>query len=359
MSAVGLTRSLVAVCTALLLLGACAPATPTGGAPSNKPAAPAPAAGQPAAPAPAAPQKLTFVTDFGFLGRHSMFYTALEKGFWKDAGFDVSIVRGGGTLDALKQIAAGRADFGFADTGGLIAARATEDIPVKELAIIYQRAPQAIYCLEESGLRTPKDLEGKVLSDSAASSLPKIFPAYARLAGIDNSKVTWKYADSATLPALLNTKQVDCISQFVVGEPLLEAALGGKKLTRFAFADAGMDMYANGIATASETIRKDPEMVRRFVAATLKGVQYAFDHPEEAGQIMNRAHPEVAADVAAGETRIVRELAVTDDTRRLGLGAIDAARMEKTRDLLSDALELPQRTPVDELYAPGFTPPPS
>src|SRR5262249_17432925 len=148
-----------------------------------------------------------------------------------------------------------------------------------------------------------------------------------------------------------------CVAQFVVGEPLLEAALGGKKTVRFLFADAGMDIYANGIVAASDTIRKDPEMVRRFVAATLKGIQYAFDHPEEAGQIMNRARPEMAADVAAGETRLVREVAVTDDTRRLGLGAIDAARMEKTRDLLSDALELPQRAPIDELYAPGFTPP--
>jgi NitT/TauT family transport system substrate-binding protein len=349
----------VATCAALLVLWACAPATPTGGAPSNQAPASAPAAGQPAAPAQPTMQKITFVTDFGFLGRHSMFYTTLEKGFWKDAGFDVSIVRGGGSLDSLKQVAAGKADFGYADTGALIVARATEDIPVKELAIIYQRAPQGIYCLEESGIRTPKDLEGKVLSDSAASSLPKLFPAYARLAGIDNSKVTWKYADSATLPALLNTKQVDCVAQFVVGEPLLEAALGGKKMVRFLFADAGMDMYANGIIAASDTIRKDPEMVRRFVAATLKGIQYAFDHPEEAGQIMNRAHPEMAADVAAGETRLVREVAVTDDTRRLGLGAIDAARMEKTRDLLSEALELPQRSPIEELYAPGFTPPAS
>jgi len=340
----------VAVCATLLLLGACAPARPSGGAPSGQ-AAPA------AAQAAQAPRKITFVTDFGFLGRHSMFYTALDKGYWKDAGFDVSIVRGTGSLDVLKQIAAGKADFGFADAGALIAARASEDIPVKELAIIYQRAPQGIYCLEESGLRVPKDLEGKVISDTAASSLPKIFPAYARLAGFDSSKVTWKYADSAALPALLNSKQVDCVSQFIVGEPLLAAAVGGKKLTRFLFADAGMDMYANGIVTASDTISKDPEMVRRFVAATLKGAQYAFDHPDEAGQIMHQNHPEVTADVAAGETRIVGELAITDDTRQHGLGHIDPARMEKTRDLLTEALEIAQPSPVDELYAPGFTPP--
>ncbi|MCL4458654.1 MAG: ABC transporter substrate-binding protein [Chloroflexi bacterium] len=347
-----------------VLASACAPAaapTPT----PTKPPAPPTAAPTPVAVAtptpmpptptkPAALQKITFTTDFGFFGRHAPYYTVLDKGFWKEAGFDVTIVRGAGSLDAIKMVAAGKADFGFADSGALIITRANENVPVKELAIIYQKAPQAIYCLEESGIKKPKDLEGKVLSDSAASAVPKLFPAYAKLAGIDASKVTWKFVDPATLPALLAAKQVDGISQFMPGEPMLEKAVAPKKLVRLAYADAGMEMYSNGIIATDETIQKQPDMVRRFVLATLKGVQYALDHPDEAGAIMKKYHPEGDAAIYAAEVRIVRQLAITDDTNKYGLGYIDPKRMEKTRDLLSEPLGAKRIVAVEELYAPGF-----
>ena len=99
---------------------------------------------------------VTLITDFGYNGRHAYFFVALDKGYYKDAGLDVKIVRGQGSVDAIRQVGAGNAIFGFADAGSLVLARANDQIPVKLVAIVYGKPPQAIFCREDAGLSGPR-----------------------------------------------------------------------------------------------------------------------------------------------------------------------------------------------------------
>src|SRR3972149_1806565 len=78
---------------------------------------------------------VSLITDFGFNGRHAYFFVALDKGYYKDAGLDVKIIGGKGSVDAIRQVGAGNATFGFADTGSLVLARAKDNIPVKTLGV--------------------------------------------------------------------------------------------------------------------------------------------------------------------------------------------------------------------------------
>jgi len=329
---------------ALVLLALLVPALAFAQARPAKPAVPA-----------GAPEKITFATDFGFFGRHAPYYTALDKGFFKEMNLDVKIVRGAGSLDAIRQVAAGNATAAFADFAALISMRANENVPVKELSVVYTKPPQALYCLPESGIRTAKDLEGRKLSDTAASAVPKIFPGYARAMGIDPKKATWVFADPASLPALLVSKQVDCVAQFIVGEALLKKAAGGRDLVRLAYADApGFDYYGNGIVASDETIKAKPELLKRILWAVTQGLAYAFEHPDEGAQILNRNHPQIPVDVAKAEIIAVRELALTPETKAKGIGWVDPARVQKTIDIITTALELKRKVSVDEVYAPGF-----
>ena len=313
--------------------------------------------GKPAVPA-GAPEKVTFVTDFGFNGRHAPYYTALDKGFFKEMNLEVKIVRGGGSLDAIRQVAAGNAQAAFADLAALITMRANENVPVKEISIIYTRPPQALYCLPESGIKTARDLEGKKLADAASSAVPRIFPAYAKAMGVDVSKVKWIFADSSALPALLASRQVDCVAQFVVGEALLTKAAGGKELVRLAYADApGLDYYGNGIVATDEMIKTRPDLLKRILWGVNQGLAYAFDHPDEAAEILNKNHPQVPLDVAKAETLAVKALALVPETQKNGIGWVDPARVQKTIDIMTQALELKRKVTVDEVYAPGFLAP--
>lgn len=294
--------------------------------------------------------EVNFITDFGFNGRHAYFYVALDKGYYKAEGLDVKILRGQGSADAIKKVAAGAADIGFADAGSLVLARANDAIPAKLVAIVYASPPQAIFALAESGIRTPKDLEGRTIADSAFSAMPVIFNAYAQAAGIDRTKVKWISAESSSLPALLTTGRVDAIGQFTVGEPLLAAA-SAKKLVRLAYKDPGLDYYGNGIIASDHTIRDKPDMVRSFVRATLRGMQDAFAAPEEAGAILHRYQKQISSEVAQGETERVRELAVVPGRP---LGAIDPAKIASTIDVMAQSYPLKSEVKPQDLYAPGF-----
>src|ERR1700758_1766770 len=91
---------------------------------------------------PAAAAGVNFITDFGFNGRHAYFYVAREKGYYKAEGFNVNFVRGQGSADAIKKVAAGIATFGFADAGSLVLARGNDGVPVKLVSIVYAKPPQ-------------------------------------------------------------------------------------------------------------------------------------------------------------------------------------------------------------------------
>jgi NitT/TauT family transport system substrate-binding protein len=296
---------------------------------------------------------VTLITDFGYNGRHAYFFVALEKGYYREANLDLKIVRGQGSVDAIRQTGAGNAQFGFADAGSLVLARANDQIPVKMVAVVYAKPPQAIFCREDAGLKQSKDLEGQAVANPAGGSIPDMFPAFAKAAGIDVGKVRWVVASSESLPGLLQSARVPCVGQFTVGEPMLRAQLAPAKLIRFAYSDAGLSYYGNGIVATDTTIATKPDLVRAFVAATLRGMKDAFGNPTEAGVIMNKHRPEVDAAVAKGETEAVAELA---QVAGQPLGAVDSARMDATIDVVNGAFKLKSPVTGKDVYAPGFVP---
>src|ERR1700730_11560884 len=295
-----------------------------------------------------AADKVTFVTDFGYNGRHAYYFVALDKGYYAKHNLDVSIVRGQGSADAVKQVAAGTAQIGFADTAAVILGRGNDQIPTKLVAIVYARPPHAIYVLKDSGIANPKDFEGKKIADTAFSA--KLFDAYAKAAKIDAGKVTWLVASADTLPGMLTTGRADGIGQVLVGEALLAKAAAPKAVLALSYADVGLDLYGNGIIASDDLIKSNPDLVLRFVAATMEGLTDAIANPEAAGAIMNKHHREVDADIATGETRIVGTLTGKP------LGVLDAARVKKSLDIVGGAYSLKHPVVPDDIYPPGFAP---
>jgi NitT/TauT family transport system substrate-binding protein len=292
---------------------------------------------------------VSLITDFGYNGRHAYFFVALERGYYKEVDLDVKILRGQGSVDAIRQVGANNATFGFADAGSLVLARGNDQIPVKLAAIVYAKPPQGVFCREDSGLKTPKDLEGASIANPAAGATVDMFPLYAKAAGIDASKVRWVVASSESLPSLLAGNRVPCVGQFIVGEPLLRIQAAPAKLVRFAFLDAGLTFYGNGIVATDSTLATKPDLVKRFVAATIRGMQDAFAKPDEAAAIMHKYHPEVSTEVAKGETEAVAELA---QVKGQPLGVIDPARIDETIEVVKSVFKLKAPVSAGDVYVP-------
>jgi NitT/TauT family transport system substrate-binding protein len=294
-----------------------------------------------------------YATSFGNFGRDAYVYVAIEKGFFRAAGFEVKVTPGPGSVDNIKLVAAGRLDYAPVDIGALVTTRANEGLPVKVVSVVHQNTMSAIFTLEEEGITTPKQLEGRSLADSPSSTVRVLFPLYAKKAGIDASKVTWRDAAPPALPALLATKQVAGIGQFSVGIPLVSRAAGGRKIRSFKYSKALPGLLGIGVVASDEKIRSNPAEVRAFVRALNKGLLWSIQNPGQAGAILNKYVPLADPTVAAQELRIMKFFVENAFTRRqgVGLGAIDTSKIASTVSVVRNGFRITNPLRVTDVYS--------
>ncbi|ROO51836.1 NitT/TauT family transport system substrate-binding protein [Micromonospora sp. Llam0] len=286
-------------------------------------------------------KKVTYLTSFGNFGRDSYAWVAKDKGFFEEAGFDVEVKAGAGTGDNIKTVVAGQAHFTPIDmTGGLLQYGNGEAKDFVVVAGIQQRTMAAIIALDGSGITTPKDLEGKTLADAPGSVVRNLFPTYASLAGIDESKVEWVNGAPQTLMGTLASGSVDGIGQFVVGKPTVETVAQGKTAVVLPYSDIMTDLYGNVLITSTAIAEEDPEMVKRFSAALLKGLEYSITNPEEAGEILAKNVEEANPAAAAAELELMAAF-VKSTSSGVPVGALDSQRIARSIAILQGAGAIP------------------
>jgi NitT/TauT family transport system substrate-binding protein len=285
-------------------------------------------------------EKVKYLTSFNAFGREAYAFVALEKGYFREAGFDVDISLGTGTVDVLKLIAGGQADFGVGDFTATLLTMGKEKLPVTAVGMIHQRTLAAIVALEGSGISTAKDLAGKKIGDQPGSTNQLMFPLFAEKAGFDAKTVTFVAAKPPALPQLLVAGKVDGIGQFVVGEPLIEKASKGRPAVVLPYGEMLPGLYGNALVTTRDKAGKDPEKVKKFTAALLKGLEYAIENPREAAQILKKHQPTQDPGVAQAELELMAKYVKPDDF--VGqVGAVDPARVDEIIGILTNAKAIP------------------
>lgn len=295
---------------------------------------------------------IKYATSFGTFGRDAFVYVAIEKGYFRDAGFDVSVVPGLGT-DNARLLASGQIDYSGSETTGNMVGRVSGGFPVKIVAVTSQATQAAIATLAESGISTPKALEGKSLADLPSSIVIRLFPFYAKRAGIDASKVNIVPGTPQTLPSLLATGRADAIGQFTVGVPTLVKAAGGRQVRTFKYSQHLKGLLGNAIVTTDERIKNKPDEVRRFTKAILKGLNYAVHNPGESGYIMQKYVPIADPVAAANELRILKFFVENKCTRKHGIGYIDVQKIKSTASIVRNAFKTSPFS-YQDLYSPDF-----
>ena len=147
-----------------------------------------------------AQEPIALALDWVVNGTHAPYFVARDKGYYRDAGLEVTISRGFGSGDTVKRVASRSAQIGIADTGAIIASRANDDIPVRIVAMIYDRATLGLIYLAESGIKVPKDIEGRAIGRSASGATVNMFPGFLKANGIDRSKLCPWYMPAENEP---------------------------------------------------------------------------------------------------------------------------------------------------------------
>jgi NitT/TauT family transport system substrate-binding protein len=301
-------------------------------------------------------QKVSYLTSFNTFGREAYAYVALEKGYFKDAGFDVTITPGSGTVDVMKLVAGGQADYGIGDFTATAITLANQKLPVTTVGMIHQRSMAAIMSLEGLGINGPKDLPGKTIGDQPGSTNTVMFPVYAKAVGIDPESVTFLPSPPPGLPALLASGKVQGIGQFVVGEPLIaNADKQHRKVITLPYGDALPDLYGNAIITRDDLAKDHPDQVKKFTTALLKGLQDTYDDPAAAAETLKKYVPNTDVAVATKELQIMKKY-IKPDGFNGPLGDVTQQRVQKVITLLQDAKAIKSPLKVEDVATLSLAP---
>ena len=304
----------------------------------------------------AAIEKVSYLTGASILGREAFAFIAIEKGYFKQAGFEVEVQSGKGTNANLALLQSGKVDFAALDiTAALIEYGKGTFKDFTIVNAIQQRNLQCIMALEGSGITSPKDLAGKKIAYLPGGVAKQLFPAYAKLAGIDESKIQWVNIPLEQHPQNLGAGTVDAATQFAVGKPGIDRVAKGKEVTVLPYTDYLTDLYGVGLGVTKKAKTENPDRVRRFNDALLHGLRDAIENPAEAGKIYakyNKIQPE---PVAAAENTLMVPY-VKSAAGGAAVGALDPQRVARNIGILQGAGVIPAAFAPEDVVSFDFQP---
>ncbi len=208
------------------------------------------------------------------------FYAALDKGYYREAGLDVALKEGGPGIDAVKEVVEGRAEFGLG-TSSLVLER-HKGKPIVVLATLMQHSPIALLAKRSSSVANVHDLVGKTVAVDPHSR--DEIEAYLRATGIAADRLKLVEQSDWTLDSLDQGREAAKVV-YVSNEPFL---IRGREHDYLLLTprSAGIDLFGNMIFSHQDLVKKRPKAAAAFREATLKGLVYALDHPEELADLI-------------------------------------------------------------------------
>ena len=301
---------------------------------------------------------IKFTLDWVFQGPTSPFLVALDKGYYKAEGLDVTMDPGQGSAGAVQRVATGAYQIGFADVNSLIEYNAKN--PGKEILCVfmaYDFAPFGVYALKKSGIKVPKDLEGKKLGAPVFDASFRLFPAFAKKNGIT------KWESINLTPQLREQSLVQGTVDFISGHyfsSMLDLKARGVKfddIVVMRYVDFGMDVYGNGIIVSPE-MAKNEKAVKGFIAATLKGWRDVIADNKVGIAAAKKRDPLIDDAIETERLQMsLKDNVLTPYVKANGMGDVDPARFARSVKDVAEAFGLPAAPDVTLVFSNKYLPP--
>ncbi|HSI40189.1 MAG TPA: ABC transporter substrate-binding protein [Xanthobacteraceae bacterium] len=301
-----------------------------------------------------------FTLDWVFQGPTSPFVVALDKGYYKAEGLDVTLDPGQGSAGAVQRIASGAYDIGFADVNSLIEYNAKN--PGKEVLCVfmaYDFPPFGVHTLKKTGIAKPADLAGKKLGAPVFDASFRLFPAFAKKVGLDPKSVEHVNLTPQLREQSLVQGTVDFISGHYFSSVLDLKARGVKAedIVSFNYSDYGMDVYGNGIIISPAFAAK-PEVVTGFLRATAKAWKEVAADPAIGIAAAKKRDPLIDDKLETERlTMSLRMNVLTPYVKANGMGDVEPARFARSVVDVAEAFGLPSAPAPDKVFTAKYLPP--
>ncbi len=286
---------------------------------------------------------IQFALDWKFEGPSAPYFLAIDNGHFADAGLEVEISPGKGSLDAIPKVATGAFPVGFADINSLIKfLDQNPGAPVTAVMMVYDKPPFAVVGRKSLGISGPGDLEGSVLGAPPPDGAWAQFPSFAKANNIDIGKIKVEPVGFPTREPMLAEGKVDSVTGFSFSSYLNLVRLGVPEndISTILMADYGLKLYGNAVIVNTEYAEANGDTVKAFLGAVAAGWKDAIADPTAAAAALVKRNP--AADAALEERRL--ELAInanvlTDYVKANGMGGIDSVRVSAAIKQLSETYD--------------------
>ena len=313
-----------------------------------------------AAPA-SAETDIKFTLDWKFEGPAAGFFLAMDKGYFKEAGLNVTIDTGNGSVEAIPRVATGAYQMGFGDINSLIKFLDTDPTQkIKAVMVVYERPPFAIIGRKSLGVtEDPKSVEGKKLGAPPPDGAFAQWPAFVQAAGIDASKVTIESVGFPVREPMLAQGQVDGIFGFAFSSVLNLKAQGvaADDISTILMAEHGLDLYGNSILVNTD-FAANPDAVKGFLKALAKGFADAVADPVAGADAVMKRNEVLKKDIEVERLKMANDLNIkTPYVVANGFGGLDPAKLAKSIEYLTVSMKLTGNVKPEQIFDASFLPP--
>ncbi|WP_342358997.1 ABC transporter substrate-binding protein [Terrarubrum flagellatum] len=269
---------------------------------------------------------------------------AKAMGYYDAEGVELRIQPGGPSIDGVAIVASGKFEIGQVSSSPSLMLAASQDLPIKCFAVGCAEHPYAFFSLKKNPIREPKDLIGKKVGIQATGVI--LLRALLAKNNIPESQVTIVTSGADMTP--LMTGQVDCFTGWQTNTSALRV-LGDQRVDMRLW-DTGVKLYALPYYATNQTIQTKADVLAKFVRATAKGWEYAYNNREKAVDFLVKEFPNLKKEdeLEAAETQLKYSFGAA--TRANGWGTMDRAIWQEQIDLHDQLKQFTKRTPkVDEV----------
>jgi NitT/TauT family transport system substrate-binding protein len=303
-------------------------------------------------PGAQANDKVIFGLDWKAEAEYGGFYQAVANGIYAKHGLDVTIQEGGPQVNHTQLLLAGRLDFNISSNSFLALNFVKENIPFRAIAGIFQKDPSVLIAHPGVGNDSFAALKGK----------PIMISADTRIGWWTFLKAKFGYSDSQIRPYTFNLAPFladkNAIQQGYLGsEPFSIKEEGHVDPVVLLVADSGFKGYGSMIATSDKKIQQQPDLVQRFVDASIEGwYSYLFSDPTPANTLIKKANPEMNEPLIAYGIDSMKKHGILDsgDAKTMGIGAMSADRWTEFYQTVSDQGLYPKGLDVTKAYTLQF-----
>ncbi|MBI4275312.1 MAG: ABC transporter substrate-binding protein [Rhizobiales bacterium] len=298
--------------------------------------------------------------DYRFEGPSAPYLVAADRGYYKTEDLDVVIDTASTPLEPITRVASGDYDIGIADINALIKYRdANPAAPVMAVFMVYNRPPFAIIGRKSRGVTKPKDLEGKKLGAPAADPATAPWKIFAKVNDIDVANVA---VDNVGLPVrepMLAAGQVDAITglSFSTYIALKDRGVPPDDIVVMLMADYGVVLYGNAIIVNSKFAATNPQAVRGFLRALVKGLKETIKNPQKAVESVLRRNDVAKKDLELERLRMaIKDNIVTPEVKADGLGGVNALRLAASIEQIGLGYEFKAKPGASAVFDASFLP---